>query len=545
MPYKLKKTFALLVFTCIYLLFYFLFKNNNLIPGTVDTWYNLSIMKDVEWLLSFRYNTSSNYPEGFNFMYAEYSFLSGFLFTVLNFFLNNDYDSYVGFHVLVGVLNAYSLFLLSFGFFKNSFLISFTTAILFCFFSFNIAFFDNVIYTIWFPLFLSLFFILKSRRLNNKKYVFIAVFFLSINIYFSVYNFLMSLIVASIILLYNINIIFSKPKVLLTSLNLLLLLILPYFLIYFTFFKSDDFYLSILNLDFISAMSLNFSDLKNSLSSNLIYGDFKEYNIFDYWRILNSGFLLPLLSILGCIFIKNKTQKIFVTIFIIGFFLSFNIGSPIFELKSYFYKSFPFLFNFKLVFKFYYLVIFALVFFASAYLALVLNRFRSLIGKLFFVILILTIFLMENFPLKPTEHSTKFDTILIDEEILKKLRQQNAVVLFLPSFPSNFHEDSKINCREYIFQQEYKYLYWQKIIDLNIINGYGRLLNKVWGEIDKNFEPDTLLSVFKYLNSDFGLTHIIYIHEFRKECNFFDVSILKDNFSVTLDSNQITIYEII
>jgi hypothetical protein len=69
----------LLLFTC----FYLPFIKENLLPGKIDTWFNLGIFKHYSNLIDhFLFNASvllPNYPEGKVFLYGESSLLTGLL----------------------------------------------------------------------------------------------------------------------------------------------------------------------------------------------------------------------------------------------------------------------------------------------------------------------------------------------------------------------------------------------------------------------------------------------------------------------------------
>jgi hypothetical protein len=543
---KLKFFAVIAFFTLLYIFYYTMFKEELLMPGTVDTWLNLSILKDIESLITLQSSTSSNYPEGLNYLYGEYSFMSGIIFTILNFVFKQDYLSYINFYILVGILNSYSLFLLIENYFKTNYFNTIIIVFFFTFCSFNLAFSDNVFYTIWFPFFFSLFFLLKSKKLTNLPFTILSILFLGSQLYFSVYNFFMAVIIYLIIVIFNFSVLITRPKVLSISIVTLMMMMAPYFFIYITYFKIDEFYNSVLSLNLISYMSLNFLDLTNSFDSNLFYGNNKVNEtlvISDYWKIINIGLLLPFIAVLGLYLSKGRTKYIFISVFVIGIFLSFDMIFPLKELKIKIYQLIPFLLNFKLVFKFYYLILFSIVFFSS-HLVVYIQRFPKISrnSKLCILGTLILIFLLENLPANPTQHSTEFVSIDINKEILLELKTNNAVILFLPSFPPDIHKNLNNSCMEYIFQQEYKYLYWQSIINLNVINGANGFIPNNRLDVDRIFKNNDSKTAIQILKEKWNLSHIVYIKEFKKKCNSYDLTYFKKNYSCFFENQDLIIF---
>src|SRR5690606_9402806 len=248
MKTKLPKWAEYIFFAVLYLTFFSLFFSpfieQNLLPGRVDAWFNLGIFKHYGNIIDSFFSGEPlfipNYPEGKVFLYGEPSFLSGVLFWLINKFFVHDLKAYIAFYVAIHTLNS-----ISFGLFlKNHFqlhsIITFIAGLLFSCAAFNLAFYDNVVYSIWFPIFFSLYFLQKALNGEGKKHFALAALLLSTQIYFSVYNFFMGILIIGIYVLLMIKNEKKSIIALLLSITFISLLIFPFIYLYVIHSKIPD-----------------------------------------------------------------------------------------------------------------------------------------------------------------------------------------------------------------------------------------------------------------------------------------------------------------
>lgn len=500
-------------YVIIFSLFYYPFVSNELLPGRIDSWFNLGIFKHYANIIN-AYLTNShlyipNFPEGKVFLYGESSFFSGLVFWLLSLFFQSDLKTYIAFYILIQSLNAFSFAFFIKSFFKLDYKFAFIAGIFFSFSAFNLAFYDNIVYSIWFPLFFSLYFICNAKSHCHKNFIYAALSLYSL-LYFSVYNFFMGVLVVLIFVCINY---FTKLQYLKKFIFAFLLfapLTIPFVYFYILNPKIPQSFNEYLTYDLIDNLGFKLKYLLKSFQSNYIYGSDMEYTqeVNYYWTIGWMGLSALLLSIIGLLFSGKNHLFFCLSLILFGIIFSFGPFWGSFISPSYFiYQLFPFLTQFKLIFKFYYLVNIGVVLLAIQGM-IWLNKAT---GSSNLIILTITgLFLLENLPAKPIEYSTKFYYPKLSNEDLQALKSKKASTLFLPMCAPMFPEEDKKSCFVEGRAIEFRYLYWQAKLNINFLNGANGTIPQNRMNVNKIFDEHDFMDAIEILKKTYNLSHIFF-----------------------------------
>jgi hypothetical protein len=464
----------------IYLIYFKIFYDQRLLPGHTDVWYNLAILRQyVNFYDHFFHHITlncANYPEGKIFLYGEPAFLVGPFYYAFLFLFQSDFTAYIALIITFYTLNSVSLAYFISKFCKTKLEIGFIAGLLFSFSAFNLGLLDNLFYAIFFPVFTGLW-LLENWLDNNKKLFFVAgIFLISIQLYFSVYNCLMGFIILGFWILIKFK--WQRKNVLLflAVLPMVVAILFPYLYLFVIKSKVPPYYNGIFTLALINDFGFGFQDFFRSLQSNLIYGngshpdDLLKY----YWHVGNLGLISSLIALVGFFYAPGRQKVFIILLFFAGFFMCCGPYLTKWQLKSptwVVYTVIPFLKNFKMIFKFYYLVLFAFIIAYVYFVVRFISNFSAVNRFIFYGLLLLT-FLTENLPFNRTEFSTRYQIPGLDASAVAQLRQTQGSVLMLPAYTPVLPEPGN-NCFVDGRESEYRDYYIQAHYNINMLNGTG------------------------------------------------------------------------
>jgi len=511
---RLKYQLIFLGYLLLFSLFYYPFVYNDLLPGRIDSWFNLGIFKNYANIINASLTNSpiylANYPEGKVFLYGESSLLSGLFFWILSLFFHKDLQAYIAFYILIQTLNSFSFALFVKTYLETDYISAFSGGLFFSFSAFNLGFFDNIVYSIWFPLFFSLYLLSKLSVSSFRNSILTALSLYSL-LYFSVYNFFMGIIIIlSFSVIYNLK---EKQhlKKLVFSFLLFSPLIIPFVYLYAINPKINESFTNYLTLDLIDTLGFRSEHLLKSFQSNFIYGSgfspkYQEVNY--YWTLGWHGISVLILFLIGILSSEKKLLFFCFSLIILGITLSF--GPFWAELKGpsyYLYRLLPILTQFKLIFKFYYLVHIGIILLAIQGM----KGLRTKVRNLNYIPFILTcVFLAENLPTNPLEFSTPFYFPELKKEDLVRLKSQNKSTLFLPMCAPMFPEEDNKACFVEGRAIEFRYLYWQARFKINFLNGANGTIPDNRMEINGIFQNNEFLKAIYILKQSHHLSHIFF-----------------------------------
>jgi hypothetical protein len=502
----------LLLFTC----FYLPFIKENLLPGKIDTWFNLGIFKHYSNLIDhFLFNASvllPNYPEGKVFLYGESSLLTGLFFYISDKLFSSDLTAYIAVYIGIQTLNSFSFALFLKQFLKTNRVVAFIGGLFFSFSAFNLAFYDNVVYAIWFPLFFSLYFLVKAMLSHkNSGYLILAALCFYLQMYFSIYNFLMGAILEAtlILLFYSLN--FKKLAQLSFFYLLLIPITIPFIYLYLVNSHIDSSFNDYITIEIIDGLGFQAKDLYRSFQSNVLYGSFSEYKntVNDYWYLGNLGVGLFILSSIGFLASSTKLKLWSIFLLVTGLLFAFgpywgNYKSPSFLL----YQVVPVFKQFKLIFKFYYLVQIGFLLLSVQGLHYLSRIFPTKKALLYSSVLLL--FCIENLPTNRLEYSIPFEQAEVEAEDLRKLQDARFCTLFLPMCAPMFPEENNKECFVEGRAIEFKYLYWQAFLEINMLNGSNGTIPKNRVEMNEIFDSYGNIEAIQKLHTSHQLKYIYY-----------------------------------
>lgn len=396
-----------------------------------------------------------------------------------------------------------------------------------CYMLSNMEFLNGISF---FPIIFSFYFLNKFSENSNINDFYKSIAFLSIQLFFSGYYFLVGgIFLFGYFLLINFK---HKTKInakhILLGLGILTLCCIPTLsrlvnseLIYaYNPAKSDIFALDKFTIKPISFLT--------SFPQNLIYGHFQSHYT-DAFRA-NNGIIILLLLVFGMF--NSITNKFFLIISGIAAFLislgSFNI--PI--LNTTIPSPFNLLFEwnilgnyFRLPYRFYTITFFVIILIASFGYIKLESKFKN---KSLLAVIVMFIFLIENIEYKV--YTTNQQLIMKVPDPYFSLPSKDEKNYTIADFPSSLFTDSDKKLSNNEYRREYIYMYWQTYHHQNIINGSAsyfpksRMQNNEWMKnITKDDNLHKLISINKL---DYIIFHknLIYHPSEWKILTFFENS---------------------
>jgi hypothetical protein len=297
--------------------------------------------------------------------------------------------------------------------------------------------------------------------------------------------------------------------------TLLISLPLSFAFLYFYGFHSriPASYDQYVSLTIIDSLGFTFQDLFRSFKTNIAYGSFSFYQgrVNDYWTLGNSGFIFFICSLFGLWKSQLKTKLWLLPFMLTGLLLAFGpfwgqLSSPGILL----YEWLPWLKKFKLIFKFYYLWLVGACLFAGIGFFYFTRRIRKPSISIILTLLTATLFLAEHLPAKATEYSVPFSLPSCTEQDLDEMQQAEHVILFLPMCAPMFPDPANSACFVEGRAIEFKYLYWQAHLQINMLNGSNGTIPQNRQAINQLFEEKNFLDAIESLKLSHQLSHIYY-----------------------------------
>jgi len=557
MKYFKPFSYSLLIFLVLFLLLFIKFPLNNCIGGTCDT--QLFIASSnyfsdyIHHIFTGSQLTTSMYPITNLLQWGESAvgLLSLFnLFKLLGF---NDVLSWYFFVVTIFALNGVGVFRITYFYTKN-FFTSLLGGLLFSFTNFAFVNIDDVHVLFYFFTLLSVFYLLRFKETDNKKFLLLSAVLASIQIYFSFYVFVYGALVYLIFFIYTNNcfrkINLKKAFYLSLSLFLYLAIALP-FIIYYWKTKNSNLFYTHENASWnntISMAYLKLSDLFNVMPNNMLYESlyYESDFIFTFFEIRKLAFIGTLFLSLGIFYMIKHFKKClpWVLVFFSGLLFS---TYPYVILSSHI----PVLEAVRIPYRAYMISILALSIITTIGLTESFKKYGTQ-KQLVLLSLIFLIHIVENipfpFPLSDIgkikaevhrEHNIvirdgfKSENMIPDENLIESIQtntDEESVLLFLPS---NRIFDGELSM--FTFNRELIYMNYQTYFKRNIFNGVHGYFPKSKIEIQKYIEKLPDEEAYGFL-SKAGMTHIVYCKEFVLDS--YD-NILKD----LIDSKELRIIE--
>jgi len=506
-----------------------------LLPGKGDVWLNLAILKDYSnifnhWLCG-DLLTTANYPEGKIFLYNEPTFLSGPIFWCLLKFTGNDHSAFIYLYIIVYTLDSWVLALFLSKFCKVPFYIAALGALTFNFSAFSLGLTDNLVYSIFFPVFAGLYLLELWLERGTISLLYLATACLGIQIYFSVYNFFMGALIAVMWFASTAPLKKVEAYNYIISCALLLVITGPFIYLFGIHNPTSPAYQKFLTLELIDSLGFRVQDLFHSFHSNIIYGQFSPEgkSPADYWHLGNVGLISSPLAIAG-FFFAPKSKRVFITLILItGIIFSFgtfyqvgNLKSPLYYLMS----NIPFLKNFKLIFKFYYLIVFAFSICFTFFLKAIEGRLTSTTIKGIAFIILITVYMMENMPGNRLENSSAFKFISLNEKEVAGMQANKKPALILPAYAPVL-PDTNAACFSQGRLMEYKYYYLQTHYNINLLNGMGLFAEKGRQKVDSILNANNLRGSLEILQSRYNLGAIVFDKTSALNCGNPNIDSLK------------------
>ena len=531
---------AAAIYAIVYLVYFSQHLHLSILPGQFDSWLNLAILKDYANIIDhFVLGTplsTANFPEGKIFLYGEASFLSAPFYWLLLKLTQNDFTAFIGMYVLVYTVNSISLAYFVSKFCRVSLPVAFLSGLVFSFSAFNLGLQDNITYCIFFPAFAGLY-CLELWLERDTRYLFYgAVLCFGLQIYFSVYNFFIGLLIVLTWFLIKPVWVKTNFRLLMPSALLMIILISP-FIYLFGLHNPTAGYRNFISLEIIDHLGFNFADLSRSFSSNFIYGRFfpVQKPPSDYWHVGNLGILSSVFALVGVILAPKRIRFFIVLLVLISVLFAFgpyygnaNIKSPLY----YLYLIAPFLENFKLIFKFYYLIVFGFVMAYTFFLKAMLTYTGNFWFRQVVVLLPVILFLVENVPLNRIEEGGQFKILSLDQKELSELRRPTCSAMILPAYTPTLPNGNN-ECFAQGRLMEYKYYYLQAHYQFNLINGSNLFIPANRQIVQNILDKNNLSTALSVLQNKFSITAILFDKTSPLKCGFANKDSLAAEFRVS------------
>lgn len=475
--FSMVKKYKLNIF-CVYSIFFLLlflqFPLNDALPGNCDSLAVISLSNDyinrIGSFFSGETPTVFLYPEMHAYKFGESSIGGASLFIFFRLIGFNNIWSYYFFISSIFIFTAFSIFLLSRSYTKNS-LAAFFSGLAFTCSSFTFANIDDsVVFFFAIPA-LSLLFLKRFLEGKSNYNILAAAILGGIQIYFNLYVFFYQTIFILIVMLFHFKRHRSFPQArwLSASMLIYLLLPIPFVQFYLHTLNNKQFYDIWMDLGMNDWATLEWKDFFKVTENNLLYSKVLGWkNTLTYWldarKCAFLGFVLPLFAILGMRKAKKWRAEI-ITAAIIGLILCIgvNVGKSyhpkIVGLNGLLDWAIPSFKYMRVPFRSYFLFIFSLSLLAAYSLndlqVWLQSKFNKLASKLI-VLSIFALFIIESIPV-PLRQFELGKHLEAPTAYAQFFQDKKEVVLDLPT--SIWPGDTSAILHEY--NRELIYMTWQ------------------------------------------------------------------------------------
>lgn len=465
------------------------------LPGKLDTWFYLNAFRSIgnylqAWLTGVPVGTAL-YPEAALYLFGNYSFGQSVFYLPFQWLGMNDIWAYYCFAVCLFALNAWSVMALA-GVWIKSRPAAFAAGLIFASTNFMFGNLDNPDAIFLAPGIAAVWALWKWSETRNPAFVLLAGLLGGAEVYFSSYAFLFTAVLMAVTLVFTARQWASWRMVAtgLAGFAMFLLVIWPYCDMYIFTDRLSSGYNPAHSIKVADAVSLTWEDLFTPLPDNLFYAYRAKQE--DNWifkaKSAFTGFLIPLLGIIGWAFIRRRGW--FIAAFVVFVLLAIGpyVGQNDHKAPLYFlYEHFHIHNLFRISIRAYFFAILVLVV-PAVFLAHRWSQ-RTPWPRLVFAGFVV-LMLAENVPLKLRTYNSA--------ELMQLSRElpdfdNGAVLLNLPSSFYSGHipgfrypcEESKVNY-EFEFLREYQYVYQQTVHEANTVNGFPgfiphtRMRNQRW-----------------------------------------------------------------
>lgn len=203
----------------------------------------------------------------------------------------------------------------------------------------------------------------------------------------------------------------------------------------------------------------------------------------------------------------------------------------------YLHQWLPLLAGFKMIFKFYYLVLLCLVIcltvFVNRVVKLMHHKFRVPVSLLCAIV-----FLSENLPLNFSEYVLPYSQLQLN----KALREnESGSILILPSFaPVSSNTECFVKGRGY----EYRYYYLAYHSHINLLNGSSSFVPASRKTVDSLLYQLPMNESLFILRKQFGLTAIVFDKSSTLSCSPYSLEELKTLLNTTYEDSAFALFDL-
>lgn len=540
------KVIVFFIYFLVCLFFFLQYPIAGSLTGDLDTIANLAMFKHLKLYIDSIFIGSEAtsqfcFPSKHTWLLYGADFGSGIIHIFFNYLGMNDLWANYMYISALFTLNCFTFFLLLNHLLNGKQWISFLSSFIFCFSHFALANLENPNVLIFFPSFLSLIYLIKYLQFGKRKYIFISILVGGILIYLSPTNFVMHIIIWTLL-----SFGFSDEKSFLFKIKFItysafcfFILIIPY--IWFFIFKIYD--LEVYNLikdkKFAFGVSLHLNNLWNVLPEHLYS---KSYCITEnpWLSKVKSAYLgvVFYLVFFWSIF-SLKKGNVWKIIFIVGLIIAvgpyfgYNFNKLFPSLMYPFYEYLHFDNYIRVPIRYFFISIFA----ATILIAKFFNFLESK-GKGTWVLVLFFLIIIENVPFKMEKYTERQKIVLnppISTFELNKNENSWNSLLFLPSSLFNYEGD----------RHEYTYMYWQSFFRKNMVNGNLALIPKErmnLNELIDNFDETNLGLLLK----NHPVDAIVFVKEFANSSGMESLNVLNESTNLVLkvlEDDKMVVFE--
>jgi hypothetical protein len=298
-------------------------------------------------------------------------------------------------------------------------------------------------------------------------------------------------------------------------------------------------------IDIIDSLGFQAKDVFRSFKTNLLYGKLSKFqnSVNDYWHMGNLGVVIITTSLFGFFSAKRSLKIYSILILFGGVIFAFGpIWGSFKGPSALLYDFVPALKQFKLIFKFYYLVQISIILLSINGLMHISRLLPS--KKWLLYILVSFGFLLENLPNKVLEYSVNFKQPSIEKAILQEMKDPNYCTLFLPMCAPMFPKAGNKECFIEGRAIEFKYLYWQAYLQVNMLNGANGTIPDNRMEVNRVFETRGNIDGIKQLAKSHKLKYIYFDKKVDYTFKNPSLTALKNNFKNYSENEAYAIFTI-
>lgn len=449
---------------------------NRSLVGHCDSWYYLSMFNYYyDFIVSFfdeSYAYYAYYPSKLpNFIFGELSLFGALIYLPLQYILKDVIWAHFVFITCILTLNATSIYLLVFEIFKSR-CSAFLSGILFVFSNYMLCSLDQQNVISIYPSLFCLYFVVKSFKANQSKFLLWGALCAGIQIYCSGYYFLflglVFLVCATIYYKCIVNF-YSKPYLWLSGV-IILVLIFPYVYL-FMFSGLQDLVFTQMKEENVIGLSVHMDNIFRTHPYNWIYGDKTDKSLLYYIGSVGLGYSLLVTSIIGIFnIVDSRLRRLLLLITLLGIIVflgpvvkigSLSISSPFYD----FLKICGLEGYMRTPVRGFMIVLVVLSIISGLYIS-ILIKFKKWLG-----IFVILIFLVENVPIKLQKYDS-YKYVKVPDVITEKIKKE-PYLKALWILPSRVFEEKTLPVGIGDASREYIYMYWQTQFRKNMINGFG------------------------------------------------------------------------